>query len=152
MQFITDNMLGRLTKWLRFMGYDVLYPKSLDDTELIQLSQSQERYILTRDKELSKRKGAKVLYIPSDQLDDQLKQVIKEFKLELGSQAFNRCPECNHLLDKTDKSSVLEKVPKGVLERQNEFWVCKNCSSYYWKGTHHDKIKSKLDEIFGKNP
>lgn len=148
MQFIADNMLGKLAKWLRFLGYDVLYPRTIDDNELIELSKSQERYILTRDRELSKRKGLKVLFIPSDQVDIQLKQVIEEFNLKYDSLAFNRCPECNHLLDKIDKSLVVDKVPVGVFERQDKFWVCGNCNRYYWQGSHYEKIKQKLNELF----
>ena len=151
MQFIADNMLGKLAKWLRFLGYDVLYPRNIDDNELIELSKSQDRYILTRDREISKRKGLKVLYIASDQLDIQLRQVIEEFKLKYDSLAFNRCPECNHLLDKIDKSLVIDKVPGGVLERQDEFWVCGNCNRFYWQGSHYEKIKQKLDELFPEN-
>ncbi|WP_455393199.1 Mut7-C RNAse domain-containing protein [[Eubacterium] cellulosolvens] len=148
MHFIADNMLGKLAKWLRFLGYDVLYPKNMDDDEIIQFSLKEDRYILTRDKELAKRKGIKVLYIPSDQLDEQLTQVINEFNLELSSNAFIRCPECNFLLNEIAKSAITTGVPKGVLERQDQFWVCKKCNRYYWQGTHYDKIKKKLDELF----
>ena len=148
MEFIADNMLGKLAKWLRFMGYDVLYPKILGDNELIQLSQTEDRILLTRDKELSKRKGLNVLYVHSDQLELQLKQVIEKFDLKLGTSAFFRCPECNYLLHEIDKALVVDKVPKGVFEHQEEFWVCENCKQYYWQGTHYDKIKTRLEGLF----
>ena len=145
-------MLGKLTKWLRFIGYDVLYPKTLDDKELAQLSRVENRYLLTRDKELANLRDLKVLYISSDNLDAQLIQVKDEFNLKLSSDIFCRCPECNSMLKEIDKSQLKDKVPLGVLERQNLFWVCENCTRYYWRGTHYNKIKAKLEELFTDNP
>ena len=147
MQFIADNMLGKLAKWLRFMGYDTIYPKKPTDDELIQLSQSQDRYLLTRDKELARRKNLKVIYIQSDQLEAQLKQIKSELHLELSADAFLRCPECNHLIKQIDKLDVKNKVPKGVFDRQDQFWVCTNCNRYYWQGSHYEKIKDKLNSL-----
>ena len=117
MKFIADNMLGKLAKWLRFMGYDDLYPKSLADRELAQLSIKEDRYLLTRDKNLANMKKIKTLYIQSDNLDKQLKQVINEFNLQLNSKIFSRCPECNFLIKEVDITQVHNKVPKGVFEQ-----------------------------------
>jgi hypothetical protein len=148
MKFIADNMLGKLAKWLRFMGYDTLYPKTLNDNELAQLSKQQIRILLTRDKELAKKKGVQIIYIKSENLDDQLRQIIIELNLKLDSNTFCRCPECNSLLNKIDKAQLNGNVPDGVLQRHKLFWVCKNCTRYYWQGTHYKKIKSKLEEMF----
>ena len=123
MRFIADNMLGKLSNWLRFLGYDTLYPKTLDDKELVKLSRSEDRILLTRDKELVKMKNLKVLYIKSEKLDEQLKQIINEFDLKMGSDIFTRCPECNYILIEVDKSLLNGKVPEGVLERQDMFWL-----------------------------
>jgi uncharacterized protein with PIN domain len=147
MQFISDNMLGKLAKWLRFMGYDTLYPKNMDDKELIKISRDEGRLLLTRDKELAKVKGLDVLYINSDNLDHQLQQVIKDLNLKANDLQLTRCPECNYLLKYIDKVLLAGKVPDGVLKRQDIFWVCKNCEHYYWRGTHYQKIKAKLDEL-----
>ena len=93
-------------------------------------------------------KKIKVLYIQSDNLDKQLKQVLNEFNLELNSNLFSRCPECNFLLKEVEKNQVLDKVPKGVFEQQEIFWVCENCKRYYWQGTHYNKIKTKIEDLF----
>lgn len=148
MRFIVDNMLGKLAKWLRFLGYDTLYPKILNDKQLAQLSQADDRVLLTRDKELASKKNIKVLYIISDELDNQLKQVIKEFDLKYSDSAFTRCPECNYMLKKIEKTDIEDKLPSGVLENQDMFWVCENCEQYYWQGTHFNKIKDKLENLF----
>ena len=148
MRFIADNMLGKLAKWLRFLGYDVVYNKSLTDKELIELSCASDRFVLTRDKELTKRKKFSGLYIKSEALDDQFKQVITEFNLILDNREFTRCPECNSLLNDIDKSGLENKVPPGVFERQEKFWRCDTCGQYYWRGTHYEKIKRKLRQFF----
>ena len=147
MEFIADNMLGKLAKWMRFMGHDVYYEKISDDKELIELSRSENRYLLTRDKELAKTKDLQVLFIKSEKLENQLRQVIKEFNLQLNGQEFTRCPECNHILYVVDKSEVIGKVPNGVQSRQESFWHCELCQRYYWQGTHYEKIKTKLEEL-----
>jgi uncharacterized protein with PIN domain len=148
MRFLADNMLGRLTKWLRFMGHDVLYPNILDDAELVELSRKDDRLLLTRDKELTKRRELEVLYIVSDNLDEQLKQLKNDLDLTVTAQAFNRCPECNQILVKKEKSLVEEDVPEGVYKNQEEFWFCESCDQYFWEGTHHQKIARKIKEIF----
>jgi len=148
MQFLADNMLGKLTKWLRFMGYDVLYPKTLNDKQLIELSNLENRVLLTRDKELSKNKKFYGLYIKNINLDDQLKEVISQFKLSSTGKEFTRCPECNHLLNEIEKPMVKEKVPSGVFENQDVFWLCENCGQYYWQGTHFEKIKNKIEGLY----
>ncbi|PJB21075.1 MAG: hypothetical protein CO114_07255, partial [Euryarchaeota archaeon CG_4_9_14_3_um_filter_38_12] len=53
MKFVADIMLGRLARWMRLLGFDVLYPDTSDDKELLKFAD--ERIILTRDKELGKK-------------------------------------------------------------------------------------------------
>ena len=53
MKFAADTMLGRLARWMRLLGFDVLYPETADDKELLKFAD--ERIILTRDKELGKK-------------------------------------------------------------------------------------------------
>jgi uncharacterized protein with PIN domain len=141
-------MLGKLAKWLRFMGHDVLYPKTMDDKDLIELSRKDSRLLLTRDKELAKVKDLDVLYIKSENLNDQLEQLVSELHLSETNQEFNRCPECNELLKFIDKGSVKSKVPPGVYENQEEFWYCKTCQQYFWRGTHYYKIKDKIFDLY----
>ena len=45
-------MLGKLTRWLRMLGQDVIYTGSMDDKELIQKAKKENRVLLTRDREL----------------------------------------------------------------------------------------------------
>ena len=55
MRFICDEMFGSLARWLRIMGHDVLYLKDIDDDAIIEVANREDRFILTRDKDLHRR-------------------------------------------------------------------------------------------------
>lgn len=146
MKFIADHMLGSLARWLRFFGFDTLYPDVQPDSELITLAKNENRVLLTRDKDLAQTKGADALYIRSVDLDEQLIQVISAFDLRI-TEAFSRCALCNSTLIKVEKKSVVGKVPEKVFTRQDEYWLCQKCHKYYWQGTHFKGIKEKIDVL-----
>lgn len=105
MKFIADVMLGRLAKRLRLLGFDVLYDRTFDDNQLIRLSLSQDRIILTRDSALAQRPlAARHLLINSQQLDEQVRQVFSDLPLDAESPAPTRCSQCNGLLDKVPRA------------------------------------------------
>jgi uncharacterized protein with PIN domain len=152
MKFLADQMLGKLAKWLRFLGYDTSYPSAKSDDELIDLSKQENRILLTRDRDLSnskkKLKGISgVIYVESDNADQQLEQIIKNLDLEFDDKVLTRCAECNATITKVDKDQVEGHVPKGVYDRQDTFWHCPNCDKYYWQGSHYDKILAKIKSL-----
>jgi hypothetical protein len=142
-------MLGSLARWLRFFGFDTVYPEVLPDKRLIAMAKQEGRTILTRDKELAATNEVDTLYIESVDLEKQLAQVLKKYDLKLDS-AFSRCSLCNSILTPVNKSDVEGKVPEKVYFRQNEFWKCRECEKYYWQGTHYQGIKAKIMELKGK--
>ena len=113
-RFIADNMLGRLARWLRILGYDTHYPPEGDDSDLISTAVSEERIILTRDKTVANTNKAKAVYIKGDLLEDQLAQITVDLNLELNANLLeegdgtlvNRCPICNGILKTMDKEKA----------------------------------------------
>lgn len=148
MQFVADSMLGRLAKWLRILGYDVIYKNSFTTAEIIKLSEETNRIILTRDTKFIKNKNIKnFLFIKSDFLFEQLKQVIKGLNLKLESKNFfTRCAICNEKLEDIKKEEVKDKIPEYVYQTQEEFGICRTCKKIYWKATHYDKMLERIKE------
>ena len=55
MKFLADGMLGKLARWLRMLGQDVIYSVQFSDNELLELAKAECRVLLTKDLELYKR-------------------------------------------------------------------------------------------------
>jgi uncharacterized protein len=142
--FIADAMVGKLARWLRVLGFDVLYSSVRDDDEIIRIAESENRLILTRDTGLvARRMRARFVFIESDHYKEQLRQVLhtldlKDFKI------FSRCVECNTPLQSVDKEAVFEKVPPFVYLTQERFAVCPTCNRVFWHGTHAEKMLNAL--------
>ncbi len=143
MKFIVDGMLGRLAKWLRILGYDTTYSAHLDDNQLVRLARAEGRLLLTRDRDLSRRRGVQCLFIKSDCLDEQLDQIHAELALT-GGHPFSRCPVCNTPLQKVTKPELEGRIPPHVFRTHTDFSVCPNCDKVYWPGTHWAKMREKL--------
>ena len=147
MRFIADGMLGKLAKWLRLLGYDVLYSPYMDDPELARIAYVEDRILLTRDTQLVKRKGIKFVLVESDHVDQQLRQIVTELHLGKNFAAFSRCPECNTELIEVEAESVRGVVPPYVLATQSRFRRCPKCLRVYWRGTHWEHIQEKMRSI-----
>ncbi len=149
MKFIADDMLGKLAKWLRILGYDTIYLRTQNDYDLIELAQNEGRILLTRDTQLSRNWIVPTLLIKDETIEEQLKQVIQRFNLEIENALFSRCPKCNTLLIEIKKEKIKDKIPEFVHQTYNEFWICPTCNRYYWAGTHWMNIKAKVEKIKG---
>ncbi len=55
MTFVADCMLGRLAKWLKILGFDVLYFSKAEDRDLVEIARREGRVLLTRDTGLIER-------------------------------------------------------------------------------------------------
>lgn len=145
MKFIADAMLGRLAKWLRILGQDTVYSPDLEDQDLVRLARAEDRLLLTRDTELARRRGLRSLLVESDRFEDQLAQVLRELNLDLDGPA--RCARCNALLQAMDRSAAKGRVPPYVYRRHREFTMCPECDRVYWRGTHWQRMRERIDRI-----
>jgi uncharacterized protein with PIN domain len=149
MKFICDDMVGRLCKWLRILGYDALYFRG-SDSELAAISRSQERVVLTRDRELPKRKILnQSLILKSDETFNQLQEVLLAFKL-LPIQResfFSRCLECNRILSQIEKEKVKDQAPEYVYNTHHLFYQCPQCKKIFWSGTHVENTRLRLEKL-----
>jgi uncharacterized protein len=136
-------MLGTLAKWLRILGYDTRFDPALDDYQLMRLSRAEGRVLLTRDRELAGRRGVHALLIESEPLDDQIRQVLAELKLD-PERSFSRCPVCNEPLQALDREAARARVPAYVARTQQTFRICPTCQRVYWRGTHRQHMEEQL--------
>ncbi len=136
-------MLGTLAKWLRILGYDTLFQPELNDHQLVRLARAEDRVLLTRDRELARRRGVRVLLVDSEYLDDQVVQVLSEFGLS-ARRSFSRCPVCNEPLVAIDRQTARARVPAYVARTQETFKVCPACQRVYWRGTHWQRMADRL--------
>ncbi len=142
-KFTVDQMLGKLSRWLRLMGYDVFFPRgSVDDTCIIEKSRSENRIIITKDYEVYVRYPLSIFELYQD-LDGQIYDFLDHFKFNVND-AFKRCPVCNGIL----KEFVGDRneLPEGV-RKLNHVYVCTECKKLYWNGSHYYRILKKLREF-----
>ncbi len=137
-------MLGQTAKWLRLLGIDAEYASDeIEDSTLLERAKEEERFIITRDKTLGKSERG--FLVPKAPAEEVVSMILSHF--DLKPNPLSRCSICNSPIHRIDKETVIDKVPKGVYSRQDEFWRCAGCEQIYWKGTHWDKILSTIEKI-----
>ena len=142
-------MLGKLTRWLRMLGYDVEYSNKLDDAQLIATAKREQRTLLTRDLELYQQattKGVTAFYLEGKTEAEKLAHLAKRFNIKLDiDMATSRCTKCNTRVKPTSKETVTDKVEKSTFSYYDEFWECPKCGQIYWQGAHWTKIRKTLE-------
>ena len=115
-KFVADVHLGRLTRYLRMIGLDVLYKNDFDDEEIVELSLKERRAVLTKDKGILKRNEVtRGYWIRSTKVEEQVKEVLKRFDLQKEIKEFSRCIECNELLKPIKKETIINQLPPKVV-------------------------------------
>jgi len=148
LKFIADEMLGKLARWLRAVGYDTVYFAGEGDSALVQQALQEDRIILTRDSHLVERKLArKTLLVKHDEPRKQLKQVISDLKLDVENGLFTRCLVCNRELLSVKKENVRDRVPAYTYSTQSKFYECPNCGRVFWPGTHKDSMLEVINSM-----
>ena len=157
MKFVADKMLGKLARWMRFMGLDVLYRRPFPDNELIDIARNERRILITRDRKIIEDHKAgrlkdvlQVLEVTEDLPFDQLVDIISEFNLDPFEHAFTRCAACNGILIERSKNEVAGRVPPFVYSKIEEYRECPGCGKIFWSGTHRAKIERILAEVRAK--
>ncbi len=146
MKFICDDMLGKLAKHLRALGFDTYFEKDIQDHQLLRKALEENRVVVTRDRKLVQVKTIpQYVLIWSDQPLAQLEELLQKLSVSPDQEnVFSRCMECNTILKRVEKEKVKDKVYPYVYQTQENFWHCSNCDKIYWAGTHIQRMKEKL--------
>lgn len=147
-RFLCDAMLGSLARWLRFFGYDAAFlGPDKDDSEVAAQARVEERWLLTRDRELA-TVGPRTMLIRAEDVESQLVEVFSRLGVRPGADlGSSRCSECNGELDAVDRSALEHDVPPYVLATADRFRRCRGCGRVYWPGTHTDRILRTMRDV-----
>jgi uncharacterized protein with PIN domain len=139
-------MLGSLARWLRLMGYDTSYERDSSDSEILNRAISEGRTLLTRDKKLAERADGQGLYVNDRDLERQIRQVSLVYDLTF-SEDLSRCTVCNGELILVTKEEAAEGVPEGAMRSNEQFFRCRSCGKFYWKGSHWKNIRKRMETL-----
>ena len=147
-KFILDVHLGKLAAYLRMLGFDAKYGHSFTDAQLAQISASEHRILLTRDRGLLKHSSVTHGYwVRETNSRRQIAEVLHRFHLAGSVCPFTRCMACNGLLERVSKEQARNLVPERSIERYNEFHRCEHCGRVYWKGSHYARMRRWIEEL-----
>jgi len=147
-RFVVDSNLGGLARLLRMLGFDALFRSDFADDEIARIAVSEQRVLLTRDVGILKRKEiTRGYYVRSAAPVEQAAEVLRRFDLGTSLDPFSRCLECNEPLESIASGNVTDLVPEAALREHDSFSRCRICARIYWAGTHHARMKKRIDEI-----
>ncbi|OQR92018.1 hypothetical protein ACHHYP_04128 [Achlya hypogyna] len=154
LKFVADTMLGRVAKWLRMTGVDIVqWDKSDEKSQMLVLATVEHRIVLTRDRKLARQRQALACYVVlSDNVEEQFQEIKKHFQIEFKEETFmSRCAKCNgkgFRIVSLEEAQTRGDVPARVLETVEEFYACHTCTKLYWVGPKYSTAHAKMKEIF----
>lgn len=150
-KFIADLHLGKLASHLRMLGIDTFFRRTEPDELILNLSHEQRRAVLTKDRELlSDRRLERGYFVRSIHSREQLLDVLRRFDLGDCLKPFTRCIECNTILERIDKDSVLARLPERVRQHEGDFRWCATCDRVYWDGSHVERMKRFIADVIAE--
>jgi uncharacterized protein with PIN domain len=153
-RFVADRMLGTLTRYLRFMGFDVLSANSLrpgnrrEDTVLLEITRHGGRILLTRDRELARRGANRAVLIESEDVLDQVRQLVRAGLIDPDIRLrMKRCSLCNSCLRRAREDEIRNTDYAPAQRDDLEFYWCPRCRKLYWMGSHGRNLSERLEEV-----
>ena len=148
MRFIADAHLGGLARLLRMSGFDTLHDNHFRDDEIERISSAESRIVLTRDRELLKRRGiTHGCYVHAVRSAQQAREIFTRLDLARSARPFTLCLHCNAPLQPIDKAQVESVLPPSVRAHYEHFSFCNVCERVFWEGSHWRSMRSMLDEL-----
>jgi uncharacterized protein with PIN domain len=145
MKFLADSSLGRLSKWLRILGYDTVYWRGEADRAFLRKAEKEGRAVLTRRKDvLARQHPGLVLFVENDRVENQLVEILGKLDLKPEPQnLFTLCLRCNESLMKSTPEEARPLVPDYVFRTQSDFRSCPENARGTWSGTALERRHGK---------
>ena len=158
MKFLTDSMLGRLTRFLRIFGYDTIYANDLEeyfnltpvpDDKLMIYAKENDRIVITKDLAFHKRVVDQstltrsltphkrfmdqCIYLQGNGIYDYIQQLKDEIGLEFNfKMIIARCSICNSTLKPIDKALIENEVKSETYKHYDDFFQWVSFFSYFF--------------------
>jgi uncharacterized protein with PIN domain len=147
--FAADRTLGRLVKWLRILGFDTNFEMDVP-ADRFDAHVEKDRIVLTRTRAIKKQiRTHRLIFITSNHLDMQLRQVITELGLSSAdTRPFSRCIHCNIPIADVAVEDVYGLIPDYIYETHNEFHKCLQCNRIFWPGSHTRRSLERIEHLF----
>jgi uncharacterized protein with PIN domain len=149
-RFVADAHLGGLAHLLRMTGFDTLYDNHFRDDQIEQIARTQARIVLTRDRELLKRRDiSHGVCVRALRSQAQLHEVFQRLDLARSARPFTRCLSCNGCLTPVNKERILSLLPPRVQDHYEQFSTCEGCKRIFWQGSHWRRMRDLVETLPG---
>nr|WP_269845495.1 Mut7-C RNAse domain-containing protein [Halopenitus persicus] len=143
---MVDVMCGTVARYLRFCGYDAAY--ALDrgveaDDRIATIAATEERTLVTRDRELAERVDGALLLESREPADQLTELAATGVDLELADVP-TRCGRCNGRLERVSGATTGESDRPGYVPSDVVSWQCRNCGQWFWRGSHWRDVRERL--------
>lgn len=147
-RFVADAHLGGLARLLRLSGFDTCYDNHYDDAELVALALREGRIVLTRDRELLKRRElTHGCFVHALRPAEQAAELFARLDLARSARPFTLCLECNAPLQPIDAVAIAHRLPPDVRARHSRFSTCARCRRVFWEGSHWRRMREVVDRL-----
>lgn len=148
LRFVADAHLGALARRLRMTGFDTVFDPALDDADIERLAHAEGRIVLTRDRDLLKRRGVHHgCYVRALDPAAQLREVFDRLDLARSARPFSRCMVCNAPLAPVAADAVAAVLPPRVRARRPRCSRCTGCGQLYWEGSHWQRMRDQVADL-----
>lgn len=151
-RWLADAMLGKLARYLRFLGADTVYVRELSDPEIIVRAAGESRTVITRDRGLAGAVPGTIL-LRTVAVREQLAEMFARVPGLARVPSFDRCPECNSVLTPWDGAPAdgpAAGVAREVRSRGLAVAECPTCDRYFWDGSHADRIRQVVSDALAE--
>ncbi|HTW55578.1 MAG TPA: Mut7-C RNAse domain-containing protein [Thermoplasmata archaeon] len=141
-RWLADEMLGRLARYLRFVGCDTEYARGEADDRIRARALREGRILVTRDRRLgAATPGAVVLRAVT--IERQWRELRVACPDLPTSVRFDRCSLCNGRLRPaaSEPGAPPRPGPDGTIVPT---FACDRCGHRYWEGSHTAGIRRRI--------
>ena len=147
--FVVDDMLKGLIRWLRFLGFHSISIATWNEISERLKNKADFIFITDSHRNFNKYQDMKLetVLIKSSDIAIQLSELNSILNIYKQMELLTICSECNVEIVAVNKESILSQVPEAISKTHKHFWQCPKCNRIYWEGGHIGRLKAKLRQM-----